>query len=74
MKTTKSKKKADPLARTLRAAREAKGWTVYRLSAESGVQQSAIARIESGERTASWPTVCRLAAALGVSLDTLRGE
>jgi transcriptional regulator with XRE-family HTH domain len=52
--------------------REAKGWTRYRLSKESGLSHQLLAQIEGGGLP-SWPTACKLADTLGVSLDQLRG-
>lgn len=56
----------------IEAIREAKGWTRYRLAKEAGLSESILSRCESGKRTVSWDTACRLADALGVKLDRLR--
>lgn len=52
----------------VRAAREALGWTVYRLAKEAGVDQSQLLRIERGDQGMSLETARKLARALGVSL------
>lgn len=61
------------IAARLRAALDSREWTAYRLACESGVQQSAISKILSGERLdPQWSTVQKLADALGVTTDSLR--
>lgn len=66
----------DTLAGRLRHARKARGWTQERLSAESGVRQSDISKIERGDTLR--PTgILALANALGCDpywLDTGDGE
>lgn len=65
--------KPAPFAARLRAALDAKGWTVYRLSAESGVRQTAIHKLLSGERAdPHWSTVQKLAYALSVTPNDFR--
>lgn len=57
----------------VRAAMDARGWTAYRLAAESGVRQQVISKLLNGERTDPYfSTVCRLADALGVKVDRFR--
>lgn len=62
----------------LRAAMDAKGWTAYRLSKESGVSQQHIGRLLRGQRAiegAAQDTVRRLVDALEVRADWLvKGE
>lgn len=60
-------------AAKVRTAMDAKGWTAYRLAAESGVPQQTISKLLNGERTDPYfSTVCRLAGALGVKVDKFR--
>jgi transcriptional regulator with XRE-family HTH domain len=61
-------------AAALRRLREHKGWTPYRLAKESLTSQITIHRLETGERAATLPTLCRIADALGCSLDELAGR
>lgn len=57
---------------TLRQARDAKGWTQAKLSQESGIAQSRIAEIETGDtRDPKNSTVTALEAALGLRRGTL---
>lgn len=47
-----------------------RGWTRYRLAKESGLDESYVRRLVSGEQTdPGWASVVRLAAALGVSTE-----
>jgi transcriptional regulator with XRE-family HTH domain len=48
--------------------REAKGWTVYKLAKESGVDPSALYRIEDGRQSTSLDVAISLCSALGCSL------
>ncbi len=54
----------------LRAAREARGWTLAELARRSGVHKSTVSRLERGEIEPSLRTVEKLEAALGLA----RGE
>ena len=56
-------------ADTVKAAREAKGWTVYRLAKEAGLSAAQLYRLESGERTLTLESARKVCAALGVSLS-----
>lgn len=57
---------------TLRAAREAKGWTQEQLEAASDVEQGVISRLERGASTnPKIDTVRKLEAALGIDPGTL---
>lgn len=62
----------NPFASRLRALRAERGWSAYRLSQEAGLDVSQVSRIERGLRAPSWATVCRLADALGVTVDAFR--
>ena len=53
------------------ALREALDWTRYRLAKESGVSQTQMIMLERGHVSPRWPTVCRLADALGCSTEDL---
>lgn len=61
-----------PFAERLKTLREAKGLTRYALAALSGVSAQSLHKIEKLNAVPSWPTVCQLADALGVSLDAFR--
>lgn len=62
------------IGKSLRAARERRGWTREALAYHAGVSWAAIAQIESGRRSdARLSTLSALARALGVSLDHLVG-
>src|SRR4051794_16117186 len=45
-----------------------RGWTAYRLAKEAGLPIQTVLRIEQGTAP-KWPTVLKLATALGVSLE-----
>ncbi|MDK8193741.1 helix-turn-helix transcriptional regulator [Paenibacillus sp. UMB7766-LJ446] len=50
---------------------DAKGWTIYRLSKESGVAVSALYNIGKKKQGPYAETLVKLSNALGVSLDAL---
>lgn len=50
---------------------EEKGWTIYRLSKESGVAVSALYNIGKKKQGPYAETLVKLSSALGVSLDAL---
>ncbi len=52
-------------AAALRAAREARGWSQYRLAHHIGVDESTVSRWESGNRTPTLPMLYRIAEVLG---------
>jgi len=59
----------DPaLAAALRRLREEHGMAQEPLAFRSGISTGAIARIELGQSSPAWVTVCLIADALGVSL------
>jgi transcriptional regulator with XRE-family HTH domain len=62
-----------PFAGRLRSAREAAGLTQAALAAASGMGQPMIAHLESGRRRPTLAVACRLARALGRTLDELSG-
>ena len=61
------------LAENIRKYRVKKGWSQNKLAAHADISQQGVQQIEAGLRlTPNWVTVCKLADALGVSLDELR--
>ena len=64
-----------PIGETVRALRNARGWTQSQLSQKSGVSQSQLSKVESGETlNPSHNTLTRLAEALTVPLAELIGR
>jgi transcriptional regulator with XRE-family HTH domain len=61
------------LAERVRAAREAKGWTRYRLTKEAELKGSHVAWLEDGNGDAKGDTLLKLATALDVTVDGLLG-
>lgn len=53
--------------------REAKGWTVYRLAKEAGLDPTAVYRIESGKQAMSAAALLAITEAMGVSLAAFDG-
>ncbi len=62
----KQRRSETAFGRRLRALREEQGLTQSALGEAVGMLQSAVARLEAGEREPGWPTVLKLAEALGV--------
>lgn len=62
------------LATSVLLLRRGKGWSRYRLSVESGVQQNCIADIEVGKRDPRLSTLIKLADALECTLSDLAGR
>ncbi len=60
-------------ARNLRAVRAYVDMDQYELAEKSGVSQATIAMLERGHRQPRRSTVEKLAAALGVEVETLEG-
>ena len=58
----------------LRRLREEQGWTAYRLAKEAGLPIQTVLRIEEGAAGPWWPTVLKLADALGVSTEAFRDK
>jgi transcriptional regulator with XRE-family HTH domain len=52
--------------------REAAGLTRYALAKRSGVNEAFLGRLEAGKQAPGWSVACKLADALGVTLDALR--
>jgi predicted transcriptional regulator len=63
-----------PVLTRLRTIREAKFLTQRELSAQSGVAEVTIARLEAGKVSARFSTTKKLAEALGVEPAQLVGE
>lgn len=55
----------------LKAARDAKGWTLKTLAEKVGVHESTLSRLERGETTPMHDTAKALEKALGVKRGTL---
>lgn len=67
------KAKPESLPARLRRLRESVGLSRRALADAAGVDHTYYGRIEAGKIPApSWATICRVADALGVSLDDLR--
>ena len=58
---------------TIARLRHAKGWSVYRLAIKAKVNRAQLGRIERGERSMSFQTALKIAAALGASLAAFDG-
>lgn len=54
--------------RTVAALRTGRGWTIRELSERSGVEYTALSRIERGQRLGTWMQANALAKTLGVRL------
>lgn len=59
------------LARTLRAEREARGWSIAALADRSGVSKAMISKVERGEASPTAALLGRLSGALGRTLSEL---
>jgi transcriptional regulator with XRE-family HTH domain len=55
-------------ARRLKSLREARDLTQDELARQTGLNRFSIAKLEQGRREPNWPTVLRLARALGVDV------
>ncbi len=55
----------------VREVRKAKGLTIAKLSALSGVSMAHISEVETGKQQPTLYVMCLLAAAMGVALDEL---
>lgn len=62
---------AQAVGRRVRAARDARAWTLDRLAERSGVSRRMIVNVEAGSSNASIATLLRLARALDVTLADL---
>ena len=62
------------IASRLKKLRTAKGYSVYKLSQESGVSETHIRDLERGDRNPSLDTIDRIAKTFGLSLSELLNE
>jgi transcriptional regulator with XRE-family HTH domain len=60
----------DHLARTLRALRRQRGWSLDRTAAETGVSKAMLGQIERGESSPTVATLWRIATGFATSLST----
>lgn len=68
-------KSADPTARfrtRLDDLTEAKGVSLYDLARQAGVSRETLYRVRKGLGQPTWDTACRVADALGVSVESFR--
>ncbi len=61
----------DQVGPRLRAARQARGWTLDELAARAGMSASTLSRLESGKRQASLELLLPLTRRLGMRIDDL---
>jgi len=61
----------DQVGARLRAARQARGWTLEELAAPAGISASTLSRLESGKRQASLELLVPLTRRLGIRVDDL---
>jgi len=64
----------DSLGERIRSARLSSGLTQQALAQKLGITQQGILRLEKGIRQPSFALACKLADALGISLDQLRKD
>lgn len=60
-----------PVGPRLRAARQARGWTLEQLATRSGMSPSTLSRLEAGKRQASLELLVPLTRQLGIRVDDL---
>ncbi len=61
------------LARRFAEARRKRGWTQKKLATKTGIHQSEISNIESGQANPTYKTLQIVAAALGGKIDLVLG-
>ena len=61
----------DQIGPRLRAARQARGWTLDDLASRAGMSSSTLSRLESGKRQASLELVVPLTRRLGIRIEDL---
>jgi transcriptional regulator with XRE-family HTH domain len=59
------------LGRAVRRTRQDQGLTIEELAFKVGMTSGTVGQIERGKRNPQYETLCRIADALGVGLDTL---
>jgi len=64
----------DEVGARLRAARQAKGWTLDELATRAGMSTSTLSRLESGRRQASLALLVPITRLLGIRIDDLVAE
>ncbi|MCT9820686.1 XRE family transcriptional regulator [Microbacterium sp. W1N] len=64
----------DQVGARLRAARQAKGWTLDDLAARASMSASTLSRLESGKRQANLELLVPLTRMLGIRIDDLVAE
>lgn len=69
-----TKSETQAIGQRLKTLRQARGWTLERLTAESGVSSSNISKIEKGSVAPAFDTLLRMSRALGTTLEALIGE
>jgi DNA-binding XRE family transcriptional regulator len=70
----KKKDEATGFAARLKQIREEKGMTQDGLAQSSGLNRFSVAKLEQGQREPNWPTVLRLAKALGVGVEAFKDD
>ncbi len=60
-----------PLARRLKAEREARGWTIAELASRSGVSRAMISKVERAEASPTAALLGRLSGAFGLTVSTM---
>jgi DNA-binding XRE family transcriptional regulator len=63
---------ADAFAARLRRLREQQKLTQVELAERAGIGQAMVSLLEQGDRQPSWPTICRLANALDISVEAFQ--
>ena len=71
-KRRQSLAQADAFAAHLRQLREKQKLTQVELAERAGIGQAMVSLLEQGDRQPSWPTICRLAKALDVSVESFQ--
>jgi transcriptional regulator with XRE-family HTH domain len=64
----------ETFATRLNALRLEAGWSIYRLAKNSALSKNTVTHYIKGEREPTFANAVKLADALGVSLDDLRGK
>ena len=62
------------LGQRLKAARQARGWTLEELAGRTGVSRALVSRIERGESSPTATLLMKLTTGLGISLSSLFGD
>ncbi|KQU54645.1 DNA-binding protein [Bosea sp. Leaf344] len=62
------------LGQKLKAARQARGWTLEDLAGRTGVSRAMVSRVERGESSPTATLLMKLTTGLGISLSSLFGD